>query len=122
MRVSELVYIELVSVVVFSLELPGGREGGREGRREGGREERRGKDSLQVFNKYYHCNILLADVKHTMATTGSHTYLKQRAMASAAAVASSSSEALATSMAVRSHTMVWKLVRHSSRPWASSAW
>ena len=35
---SELVYIELVSVVVFSLELPGGREGGREGRREGGRE------------------------------------------------------------------------------------
>ena len=43
-------------------------------------------------------------------------------MASAAAVASSSRDALATSIAVRSQTMVWKFMRHSSLPWASSAW
>ena len=52
----------------------------------------------------------------------SHGYLKQRAMASAAAVASSRREALATPIPVRSHTMVWKFMRLSSLPWASSAW
>ena len=46
--------------------------------------------------------------------------LRHRVMASAAAVASSSMEALARSMAVRSLTMVWKLSRASSRPWAIS--
>ena len=44
------------------------------------------------------------------------------AIASAAAVASSSSEALATGSPVRLVTMVWKLTSASSRPWAISAW
>ena len=43
-------------------------------------------------------------------------------MASAAAVASSSMEALAMSMPVRSVTMVWKLTSASIRPWLISAW
>ena len=42
------------------------------------------------------------------------------AMASAAAVASSSSEALATSSPVKSHTMVWKFSSASRRPWLIS--
>ena len=42
------------------------------------------------------------------------------AMASAAAVPSSSSEALATSRPVRSQIMVWKLNSASSRPWLIS--
>ncbi len=46
----------------------------------------------------------------------------QSAIASAAAVASSSSEALATSSPVRSATMVWKLSSASSRPWLISGW
>ncbi len=41
-------------------------------------------------------------------------------IASAAAVASSSSEALARSMPVRSATIVWKFSRASSRPWLIS--
>ncbi len=45
-----------------------------------------------------------------------------RLIASAAAVASSSSEALATSSPVRSDTTVWKLSSASSRPWEISAW
>ena len=44
------------------------------------------------------------------------------AIASAAAVASSSSEALATGRPVSSLTIVWKLSRASSRPWLISAW
>ena len=43
-------------------------------------------------------------------------------MASAAAVASSSSEAFAISMPVRSVTMVWKFSSASRRPCAISAW
>jgi hypothetical protein len=43
-------------------------------------------------------------------------------MASAAAVASSSMEALAIGMPVRSHTMVWKLTSASMRPCEISAW
>ena len=43
-------------------------------------------------------------------------------MASAAAVASSSIEALAIGMPVRSHTMVWKFTSASMRPWLISAW
>ena len=43
-------------------------------------------------------------------------------MASAAAVASSSSDALQTCMPVRSQTMVWKLSSICSRPWLISAW
>jgi hypothetical protein len=44
------------------------------------------------------------------------------AIASAAAVASSSNEALATSRPVRSQIMVWKLNSASSRPWLISGW
>ena len=44
------------------------------------------------------------------------------AIASAAAVASSSSDALARSMPVRSLTMVWKLSSASRRPWEISGW
>ena len=43
------------------------------------------------------------------------------AIASATAVASSNSDALAASMDVRSCTIVWKLSSPSSRPWATSA-
>ena len=46
----------------------------------------------------------------------------QRVMASAAAVPSSSSDALARSMAVSSLTIVWKLSNASSRPWEISGW
>ena len=45
-----------------------------------------------------------------------------KVMASAAAVASSSMEALAMSIAVRSVTMVWKFTSASMRPWLISAW
>jgi hypothetical protein len=43
-------------------------------------------------------------------------------IASAAAVASSSIEALAIAMPVRSQTMVWKLISASRRPCEISAW
>src|SRR5439155_1006892 len=45
-----------------------------------------------------------------------------RCIASAAAVASSSSDALAISRPVKSDTIVWKLSSASSRPCAISAW
>ena len=45
-----------------------------------------------------------------------------RAIASAAAVPSSSSDALAISRPVRSITIVWKFSSASSRPCAISAW
>ncbi len=43
-------------------------------------------------------------------------------MASAAAVPSSSSDALAVGSPVRSPMTVWKLMRASSRPWEISGW
>src|SRR3546814_16476503 len=43
-------------------------------------------------------------------------------MASAAAVASSSSDELAISSPVRSATMVWKFSNASRRPWEISGW
>ena len=43
-----------------------------------------------------------------------------RVMASAAAVASSRSDALARAIPVRSATIVWKFSRASTRPWESS--
>ena len=43
-------------------------------------------------------------------------------IASAAAVPSSSIDALATSSPVRSATMVWKFSSASSRPWLISGW
>ena len=42
--------------------------------------------------------------------------------ASAAAVASSRSEQLASGMAVRSHTAVWKFINASRRPCDTSVW
>jgi hypothetical protein len=45
-----------------------------------------------------------------------------RVMASAAAVLSSSSEALAICRPVRSMMTVWKLIKASSRPWEISGW
>ena len=43
-------------------------------------------------------------------------------IASATAVPSSSSDALAVGRPVRSATMVWKLSSASSRPWRISGW
>ena len=43
-------------------------------------------------------------------------------IASAAAVASSSTDAPATGRPVRSSTMVWKFSRASRRPWEISGW
>ena len=50
------------------------------------------------------------------------TLRRASVIASAAAVASSSIEALAIGMPVRSHTMVWKLISASMRPCEISAW
>ena len=47
---------------------------------------------------------------------------RHRVIASAAAVASSSIEALAIARAVRSQIMVWKLTSASSRPCEISGW
>ena len=44
------------------------------------------------------------------------------AIASAAAVASSSNDAFARSMPVRSATIVWKSSSASRRPWEISGW
>ncbi|MNT86579.1 hypothetical protein D3C72_2268820 [compost metagenome] len=46
----------------------------------------------------------------------------QKVMASAAAVPSSSIEALATGRPLRSLTRVWKFSRASRRPWEISGW
>ena len=50
------------------------------------------------------------------------TLRRASVMASAAAVASSSIEALAMAMPVRSQTMVWKFTSASMRPCEISAW
>ena len=47
---------------------------------------------------------------------------RTRVIASAAAVPSSSSEALAVGRPVRSPTIVWKLSSASSLPWEISGW
>ena len=47
---------------------------------------------------------------------------RMRVIASAAAVDSSSIDALAMSIPVRSVTIVWKLRSASSRPWLISGW
>ena len=59
------------------------------------------------------------DEEHVAALRASRRHI---AIASAAAVASSSSDALARSMPVRSATIVWKLSSASSRPWEISGW
>ena len=50
------------------------------------------------------------------------TLRRASVIASAAAVASSSIDALAMAMPVRSQTMVWKLTSASMRPCEISAW
>jgi hypothetical protein len=67
------------------------------------------------------CGWQSSETKKTLASSRSASPASI-CMASAAAVASSSSEAPATSRPVRSMTMVWKLSSASSRPWAISAW
>jgi len=47
---------------------------------------------------------------------------RARVIASAAALASSSSEAPASGSPVRSATMVWKMTSASSLPWDISGW
>ncbi len=58
----------------------------------------------------------------TMAWPRALTLRRASVIASAAAVASSSIEALATAMPVSSQTRVWKLTSASRRPWLISAW
>ncbi len=56
------------------------------------------------------------------ASAGAFDWRRARAMASAAAVASSSIDAPATGSPVRSSTMVWNRSSTSSRPWEISGW
>ena len=58
----------------------------------------------------------------TTRVAGPATRRCMRVTASATAVASSSSEALAVSRPVRSLTMVWKFKSASRRPWLISGW
>jgi len=60
----------------------------------------------------------------TTSTASADALLARRIsiMASAAAVLSSSSEALAVCRPVRSMMTVWKLINASSRPWEISGW
>ena len=66
------------------------------------------------------CGWQSASTKNTSPPFGARR--RHIAIASAAAVASSSSDALARSMPVRSATIVWKLRSASSRPWEISGW
>ena len=58
----------------------------------------------------------------TKRADGTFASRRAIAIASAAAVASSSSEAFVTASPVSSVTIVWKLSSASSRPWLISAW
>ncbi len=59
----------------------------------------------------------------TKNTSPALAFTRRRSViASAAAVASSSIDALARSIAVRSLTIVWKLSSASRRPWEISGW
>src|SRR6266571_2461758 len=64
----------------------------------------------------------LRNHEHRRGAGGTFATASVRFIASAAAVASSSREALAIGRAVRSATIVWKLSRASSRPCAISGW
>ncbi len=66
------------------------------------------------------CGWHSASTKNTSPPLG--LARRSSVMASAAAVPSSSSDALAMSIAVRSVTMVWKLSNASRRPWEISGW
>ena len=69
------------------------------------------------------CGWQAASTRYTDAPPpGRPATASVRCIASAAAVASSSSDALAISRPVKSDTIVWKLSSASSRPCAISAW
>ena len=68
------------------------------------------------------CRSRETSITRRLVARGPFTAASAMTIASAAAVPSSSSEALATGRPVRSATMVWKLTSASSRPCAISAW
>ena len=69
------------------------------------------------------CGKQLAATTKRFAVPGRRARMRcAKVIASAAAVASSSSDAFATSMPVRSSTRVWKFSSASRRPCATSAW
>ena len=79
-----------------------------------------------VGNNTWYCNQEDSDVQFGLITNANkltgimsrliRTYRKHKDIASAAAVASSSNDALATSRPVNSEIIVWKLRSPSSRP------
>ena len=74
--------------------------------------------SARVFTTLIVCGKQSASTKKAAAFD--FDCRRASAIASAAAVGSSSSEALAMSIPVRSETMVWKFSSASSRPWLIS--
>ena len=71
------------------------------------------------------CGNVRADTRNTLSCPAGAFFVFSRwniVIASAAAVPSSSSDADAISIPVRSLTIVWKLSSDSSRPCAISAW
>ncbi len=78
--------------------------------------------SARVLTTSMVCGWQWSATRKTLARGRRSSRRRHSVMASAAAVASSRREALATGMAVSSETMVWKLRSASRRPWAISAW
>jgi hypothetical protein len=76
--------------------------------------------SARVFSTSTVCGCTPFDTKNTFDFDLAERLA--RVMASAAAVPSSSSEALAISMPVRSAHICWKLISASMRPCEISAW
>jgi len=74
----------------------------------------------RVFTTSIVCGWQADETKNTPPGVGFTR--AQSIIASAAAVPSSSREALAISKPVSSQTMVWKLSNASRRPWEISAW
>jgi hypothetical protein len=69
------------------------------------------------------CGQVRAETRNVLRGAGRRAWTRcSSVIASPAAVASSSSDALATSIPVKSLTIVWKLRSDSRRPWAISAW
>ena len=71
------------------------------------------------------CGKQRSDTRNTLSCPAGAFFVCSRwniVMASAAAVPSSRSDAVAMSIAVRSFTTVWKFSSDSSRPCAISAW
>jgi len=78
------------------------------------------RGSARVATTATVCGWVSASTKKALA--GCFVERRMRVIASAAAVDSSSIEAFAIPMPVRSLTMVWKLRSASSRPWLISGW